>query len=198
MTPVKGICTSCNKEIELDSSKDACICNLCGAPFVTQRAIDKYNTPKEIETFLSNNVAAIKEATALALVATTKEDFMLVLRDWAIKMLSLAGESCADGTFANKDTLHYEKHGYFWGRAITGDVKPWQIRFHMSHNRPWRPSKYDLAPMDSQAAKDNLFNTRIKHYIWEGLAHKPFSDYFVQRATKDGVLRFMSWCLKTV
>lgn len=44
MTLVNAICTSCNKTVEVDSTKDAWVCPHCSTPFVVDKAIRKYRS----------------------------------------------------------------------------------------------------------------------------------------------------------
>ena len=44
MAFVPAKCTQCGAAIEVDESKDAGICKYCGTPFVTEKAINNYNT----------------------------------------------------------------------------------------------------------------------------------------------------------
>lgn len=44
MPLVPALCTQCGAKMEIDSSKDAAICPFCNTPFVTEKAINNYNT----------------------------------------------------------------------------------------------------------------------------------------------------------
>ena len=41
---VPALCTQCGAKLEIDSSKEATICPFCNTPFVTETAINNYNT----------------------------------------------------------------------------------------------------------------------------------------------------------
>lgn len=49
MAMVPAICTQCGGNIEVDDTHEAGICKFCGTPFVTEKAINKYNT------YITNN-----------------------------------------------------------------------------------------------------------------------------------------------
>ena len=44
MALVAARCTQCNGEIEVDNTKEAGICRYCGTAFITEKAINNYNT----------------------------------------------------------------------------------------------------------------------------------------------------------
>lgn len=44
MTLVPAICTQCGSKLEVDPSKEAAVCPYCKTPFITQKAINHYNT----------------------------------------------------------------------------------------------------------------------------------------------------------
>ncbi len=44
MPLVAAICTQCGSQLEIDSTKEAAICPFCSTPFVTETAINNYNT----------------------------------------------------------------------------------------------------------------------------------------------------------
>mgnify|MGYP003611378548 CR=1 FL=1 len=41
MTP--AICTKCGASVEVDPKHEAAVCKYCGAPFIIQKPINKYN-----------------------------------------------------------------------------------------------------------------------------------------------------------
>lgn len=41
---VPALCTQCNARLEIDSSQEAAICPYCNTPFITEKAINNYNT----------------------------------------------------------------------------------------------------------------------------------------------------------
>lgn len=49
MPLVAAKCTQCGANIEVDDTKEAGICNYCGTPFITEKAITNYNT------YITNN-----------------------------------------------------------------------------------------------------------------------------------------------
>lgn len=57
MPLVKAVCTNCGANLEVDNSKDAAICPMCGTPYIVEKAIQKYNT-----YISSTDVNAINEA----------------------------------------------------------------------------------------------------------------------------------------
>lgn len=44
MPLVPALCTQCGSKLELDSSQEAAVCPYCHTPFVTEKAINNYNT----------------------------------------------------------------------------------------------------------------------------------------------------------
>ena len=48
MPLVPAICTQCGARLQVDSAKDAAICNYCQTPFITEKAITNYNTTNNI------------------------------------------------------------------------------------------------------------------------------------------------------
>ena len=44
MTLVPAICTQCGSKLEVDPSREAAVCPYCKTPFITQKAINHYNT----------------------------------------------------------------------------------------------------------------------------------------------------------
>lgn len=44
MPLVPAICTQCGARLEVDPSRDAAICKYCNTPFITEKAINNYNT----------------------------------------------------------------------------------------------------------------------------------------------------------
>lgn len=48
-------CTQCGANIEVDESKEAGICKYCGTAFVTEKAINNYNT------YITNNINVIHQ-----------------------------------------------------------------------------------------------------------------------------------------
>ena len=44
MPIVPAKCTQCGSNLEIDSSKDAGICPYCGTAFITEKAINNYNS----------------------------------------------------------------------------------------------------------------------------------------------------------
>lgn len=44
MPLVPAKCTSCGATLTVDNSKDATICEICGAPFIVEKAIENFNT----------------------------------------------------------------------------------------------------------------------------------------------------------
>lgn len=44
MALVNAKCTNCGGTLEVDNTKDALICSHCGSPFITEKAINNYNT----------------------------------------------------------------------------------------------------------------------------------------------------------
>jgi len=196
MSIIYGLCTSCDAKIEVDASKDACICKACGSPFVTKKAIDRLNAANA-SVACSDMHNLTERATADASKANSKVEFVMILKRWSAFMLNaIGGDSSAHGLFLNKENSYYEKHGIFWGRAIKGDLSEWKIRSHLNNNRPWRPTSYDEATPATEQEKQKLFNTKIKHYIWEGVQNNIFADAFVDTAKKDGAIRFMKWAAR--
>ena len=57
MALVAAICTSCGGKINVDNSKEAGICELCGTPFVTE---------KVIQNFVTNNVTNVTNNNSFA------------------------------------------------------------------------------------------------------------------------------------
>ena len=51
MALVPAKCTQCGGSIEVDDTHEAGICKFCGTPFITEKAINNYNT------FITNNFA---------------------------------------------------------------------------------------------------------------------------------------------
>lgn len=44
MPLVPALCTQCGSKLEIDSTQEAAICPFCKTPFVTENAINNYNT----------------------------------------------------------------------------------------------------------------------------------------------------------
>ncbi len=44
MPLVPALCTQCGAQLEVDSSKEAALCPYCHTPFITEKAINNYNT----------------------------------------------------------------------------------------------------------------------------------------------------------
>lgn len=44
MPLVPALCTQCGSKLEIDSSQEAAVCPYCHTPFVTEKAINNYNT----------------------------------------------------------------------------------------------------------------------------------------------------------
>lgn len=68
MALVPAKCTQCGGNIEVDNTHEAGICKFCGTPFVTEKAINNYNT------FVTNNFAG-----ATINVLGANEENLLVL-----------------------------------------------------------------------------------------------------------------------
>jgi len=51
-TPAK--CTQCGANLQVDSAKDAAICEHCGTAFIVEKAINHYNTTVQAQSFLKN------------------------------------------------------------------------------------------------------------------------------------------------
>jgi len=49
MALVSAKCTHCGEVIQVDSAKEAAICEHCGTPFITEKAIDNYNAANSIK-----------------------------------------------------------------------------------------------------------------------------------------------------
>jgi len=48
MPLVAAKCTQCGVNLQVDSTKDAVMCEFCGTPFITEKAINRYNTVNNI------------------------------------------------------------------------------------------------------------------------------------------------------
>lgn len=109
MPLVKARCTSCDGELQVDSSKDAAICPYCGTPYIIEKAINNYN-----KTVNNNfNGANINVNVSGILDADT------MFENW------LAATN--DGT---KDKLHNDfKYNY----ATDGRCKYMDLRYHVGH-----------------------------------------------------------------
>lgn len=94
MSLVAARCTQCGANIEIDDTKEAGICAYCGAAFVTQKAINNYNT--YITKNITKNIYG-KEKTETAEYLERAETFMK-LKDWekATKAFSEAAEASPD------------------------------------------------------------------------------------------------------
>ena len=58
MALVNAICTSCNKTVEVDNSKEAWVCPHCSTPFIVEKAVKKYKSQhKEV----ARKVMAVKK-----------------------------------------------------------------------------------------------------------------------------------------
>ncbi|MCL2495708.1 MAG: leucine-rich repeat domain-containing protein [Oscillospiraceae bacterium] len=51
-TPAK--CTQCNANLQVDSAKDAAVCEHCGTPFIVEKAINHYNTTVQAQNVIIN------------------------------------------------------------------------------------------------------------------------------------------------
>jgi DNA-directed RNA polymerase subunit RPC12/RpoP len=58
MANVNAICTSCNKTVEVDNTKDAWVCPYCSTPFIVSKAINKY---KSQHKDIARKVKAVKK-----------------------------------------------------------------------------------------------------------------------------------------
>ena len=54
MALVQAKCTNCGANLEVDSSKEAAICQACGTPFIVEKAINNYNTTNNIKADVVN------------------------------------------------------------------------------------------------------------------------------------------------
>ena len=55
MPLVAAKCTQCGANIEVDDTKEAGICKYCGTAFITEKAINNYNT------YITNNNTSCKQ-----------------------------------------------------------------------------------------------------------------------------------------
>jgi len=91
MSLVAAKCTQCGASIEVDDSKEAGICRTCGTAFITEKAINNYNT------YLTQNVTKNiygREKTEAEEYLFNGEKF-IALKDWekAIKVFMQAAEA---------------------------------------------------------------------------------------------------------
>ena len=61
MTITAAKCTQCNANIQVDSSKDAAICEHCNTPFIVEKAINLYNMTVRAQTAVVINTSSISQ-----------------------------------------------------------------------------------------------------------------------------------------
>ena len=76
---VAAKCTQCGANIEVDNTKEAGICHSCGTAFITQKAINNYNT--HITQHVTKNIYGKERAEAEDLLANGET--FIRLKDWA-------------------------------------------------------------------------------------------------------------------
>ena len=59
MALVAAKCPQCGANLNVDETKDACVCEYCGTPFITEKAINNYNSDYGI--LISNRTFSIKK-----------------------------------------------------------------------------------------------------------------------------------------
>ncbi len=119
MALVPAKCTQCGGNIEVDDTHEAGICQHCGTPFITEKAINNYNT-----TIINNNIFSGANVTITnAVDAKTAIDIAIIAlksRDYskADEHLSMIKNNIPNSSeiiskiFADADILNWYKEIY--------------------------------------------------------------------------------------
>lgn len=61
MPLVAAKCTQCGANLQIDSAKDAAVCPYCNTPFVTEKAINNYNTYNQNNYTINGGLSSLSE-----------------------------------------------------------------------------------------------------------------------------------------
>lgn len=91
MALIHAKCTECGATLEIDKEKDAAICPYCGAAFVTEKAINNYNT------YVTNNIV-IDGENADELLSAVQGENLDTLKDKFDTLMSQENYEYAEKT----------------------------------------------------------------------------------------------------
>lgn len=116
MGMVPARCTQCGANITVDESKEAGICENCGTPFITEKAINNYitniqnttNVEKQTNIYLGENLFEKEKRECKLLFMLLNKMDLQYLKDQALKVLSVNPDNSIAQTIYDCDfTVEY-------------------------------------------------------------------------------------------
>ena len=88
-------CTQCNANLQVDSAKDAAICEHCGTAFIVEKAINNYNTTVQTQNVIINAPSRDFEIRGGVLVKYHGAAVDVVVPEGVVEIGARAFEDCA-------------------------------------------------------------------------------------------------------